>query len=93
MRLNWRRANRSGGGDAAAADGADCAAAAAANRTRSELRVQRLLNRPGVRDILESRIRFDLCRVNLFSGTILNPFTESSGTGKKRFLGCVISDP
>ena len=71
MRLNWRRANRSGGGDAAAADGAaDCAAAAAANRTRSELRVQRLLNRPGVRDILESRIRFDLCRFTLFSGII-----------------------
>ena len=70
MRLNWRRANRSGGGDAAAADGADCAAAAAANRTRSELRVQRLLNRPGVRDILESRIRFDLCRNDLSSGII-----------------------
>ena len=69
MRLNWRRAKRSGG-DAAVADGADCAAAAAANRTRSELRVQRLLNRPGVRDILESRIRFDSCRFTLFSGII-----------------------
>ena len=65
MRLNWRRANRCGGD--AAVDGAD---SAVANRTRSELRVQQLLNRPGVRDILESRIRFDSCRVNLFSGII-----------------------
>ena len=57
VRSNWRRANRDGGADCAA-DGA-----AASNRTRSELRVQRLLNRPGVRNILETRIRFVLCQL------------------------------
>ena len=53
VRLNWRQANREDG-DGSVDD------AAASNRTRSELRVQRLLNRPGVRNILESRIRFVL---------------------------------
>ena len=52
VRLNWRRGNRG--------DSAVDAAASASNRTRSELRVQRLLTRPGVRNILESRIRFVL---------------------------------
>ena len=54
VRLNWRRGNR---GDSAV-DAA--ASASASNRTRSELRVQQMLNRPGVRNILESRIRFVL---------------------------------
>ena len=58
VRSNWRRANRDGGGGDCAADGA-----AASSRTRSELRVQRLLNRPGVRNILETRIRFVLCQL------------------------------
>ena len=87
VRSNWRRANRNGGGDCAADD-------TSSNRTRSELRVQRLLNRPGVRNILETRIRFEswkpeLTLISCSVPTILSPlqrFTKRLVRGCENFL-------